>query len=603
MKKSKQILCIGLVIILVCSLFASLIQNDFGNVKVQHVNIPGANGVSVHGIMYMPKDASAENKTPLIVTCHGWGGNAQENAAWGIELSRRGVTVLTIDAIAHGQSDYAPINTFLDGRTKYGIGMYTAVDYCLSGVLDFVDTERVGLMGHSMGMSAIAATLGRYSPDNYPISAVMAVGNMDKSVQAAFENMPNNVNFGVLLCTHESKKNLEQNTAGTNFVMNMIGVTDYKPDTYYGNAADGTLRVYYEPEATHMLEPFLPNCVADVTEFWEKAFDLNSGLLVTNQVYYIKSILTLIALVAVFAILLPATDLLLAVPCFADLREKVKAKAPALTGARKKRYYLGILLMILASFIACILSFVWYSYGQSTFSKIFPATMVNNSYFMPATRLIPTMVLAAMMAICLAVWYVVSKKMDKAEGIDCTDRAGLSLPVGKVWKSIVLSGVVVGFVYLLVYFVDWAFMTDFRFFKVSLQTFSVDKLFTAIQYIPACLAFYFLQAAFVNGSLRVEGMSEKKNLLIAVIASTAGTLLFFVMQYTGLLIQGRAFTIEGNWVCTCWIVFDLWKCILTPILLRKFYELTGKNWVGPIVVTVIYTLSNVANTAIHCSPL
>ena len=42
-----------------------------------------------------------------------------------------------------------------------------------------------------------------------------------------------------------------------------------------------------------------------------------------------------------------------------------------------------------------------------------------------------------------------------------------------------------------------------------------------------------------------------------------------------------------------------WIVILAPFLLRKFYRLTGKNWVGPLTLSILFTLVSVSTTTIQ----
>ena len=70
-KSAKRVFCIALVLILVSCIFASLIQTDFGKVQITTVNIVTDSGSTLCGHLYRPKDATAENPLPGIVTCHG----------------------------------------------------------------------------------------------------------------------------------------------------------------------------------------------------------------------------------------------------------------------------------------------------------------------------------------------------------------------------------------------------------------------------------------------------------------------------------------------------------------------------------------------------
>ena len=53
------------------------------------------------------------------------------------------------------------------------------------------------------------------------------------------------------------------------------------------------------------------------------------------------------------------------------------------------------------------------------------------------------------------------------------------------------------------------------------------------------------------------------------------------------------------WCDVLVICFCIWQLFLAPFLLRSFYKLTGKNWLGPLVVSSVYVLCGIMNTAIH----
>ncbi len=145
--KPERILVIGLILILVGSLAASALQTDFYQVRIKDLYIQTEQQQTLHSLIFIPKKCSAENKCPLVVTSHGWLNSAEVQDAASIELSRRGIVVIAMDAITHGMSSNA---TGVPGRDKAG-GMISWVEYVHSGLLDYVDLDRVGVMGHSMG--------------------------------------------------------------------------------------------------------------------------------------------------------------------------------------------------------------------------------------------------------------------------------------------------------------------------------------------------------------------------------------------------------------------------------------------------------------------
>src|SRR4030042_6555890 len=106
--KSKRrdiiMLAVALFLILVGDLLASLIQTDFGKVKVNDVRFDGADGIVMSALLYVPKGITASNKAPGILAIHGLMNNRETQDGFAIEFARRGYVVLAIDQTGHGYS-------------------------------------------------------------------------------------------------------------------------------------------------------------------------------------------------------------------------------------------------------------------------------------------------------------------------------------------------------------------------------------------------------------------------------------------------------------------------------------------------------------------
>ena len=83
---------------------ANVLQTDHGNVVVTEGVIDayrGENGEEHLGMMtyklYTPKTATAAHKAPGVLLLHGYQNDRETNAAYAIELARRGVVVLSLD--------------------------------------------------------------------------------------------------------------------------------------------------------------------------------------------------------------------------------------------------------------------------------------------------------------------------------------------------------------------------------------------------------------------------------------------------------------------------------------------------------------------------
>ena len=178
MKKcTKVLLAVALCLCLVSSIFASLFQSSFNTVTVKDMNVVVAAGKSVNAQIYIPKNATPENKVPLIVVSHGSYNNLDHQDQNMIELSRRGFAVISLDEYNHGSSDME----VADASIFASQAMRQLIDYACASYT-FIDTDKIGVAGHSMGGIISNATVAYYFAQEAlglgenKVSAVLDVG-------------------------------------------------------------------------------------------------------------------------------------------------------------------------------------------------------------------------------------------------------------------------------------------------------------------------------------------------------------------------------------------------------------------------------------------
>ena len=99
MKNIRRNVVALIVCVLVCFVSivaADRIQKNFGKTKIETGTISTDKG-DVAYKLYIPSSASETNKAPGVLLLHGYQNDHETNAAYAIELSRRGVVVLAID--------------------------------------------------------------------------------------------------------------------------------------------------------------------------------------------------------------------------------------------------------------------------------------------------------------------------------------------------------------------------------------------------------------------------------------------------------------------------------------------------------------------------
>lgn len=144
-----------------------------------------SDGVVIPGIMYKPKQASAENPVPAVVLVHGGPGGQ----------TTRGYSAMVQHLVNHGYAVYGANNR---GSSGYGKTFFHMDDkrhgeedlrdiveagHYLRG-LDWVDADKVGVMGGSYGGFMTAAAL-TFHPEEFEVGVnIFGVTNWERTLQS-----------------------------------------------------------------------------------------------------------------------------------------------------------------------------------------------------------------------------------------------------------------------------------------------------------------------------------------------------------------------------------------------------------------------------------
>jgi len=330
-------LVIFLLVVVVASIGASLVQNSFWSVKVTTEKFETVNG-ELAGYLYMPTGVDADNPAPAVVLTHGYLNNAEMQEIAAIELSRRGYVVLAFSMYDHGDSTWDTPAQF----SFYVSAMYDAVQYMYDQdyvLKDELGNGMIGVSGHSMGGFAstcavyldevdfgtngyrkIAASLPagadyRYIPWGQD-AAIAAYGPRSIGHIAAhydqffFDNNPTVDQIGSVYY-----KDFTSDPSGLAFLGRTTeGTAD--AGVFYSDA--GGQRVIFTPDETHPQNTWSLETGRDTIEFFEEAFTYQLGLhddlgtlssygietTKTGQVWWLKEAFTLTALMIIPAFML-----------------------------------------------------------------------------------------------------------------------------------------------------------------------------------------------------------------------------------------------------------------------------------------------------------
>ncbi|WP_030437683.1 alpha/beta hydrolase [Actinoplanes subtropicus] len=156
------------VIALVAALLGGLLlAGAGGSATHRHVTVGGVPLDEVH-----PHDATGGPRRPGVVVAHGFAGSARLMAPFGDTLAASGYVVVLLDFAGHG-ADRRPLPDDAAGTDASTEELQHDLDVAITHLrgLPDVDPDRIALVGHSMGASAVT----RYAGTHPVIKATVAI--------------------------------------------------------------------------------------------------------------------------------------------------------------------------------------------------------------------------------------------------------------------------------------------------------------------------------------------------------------------------------------------------------------------------------------------
>lgn len=650
-KTIRILLAVSLCMVLIGSIVGGLIQTSFGTVDVQKVSWVTDDGATLSALLYIPKRASAEEPLPAVVSCHGWNNTAEVQGMNCIELSRRGYVVIAVDAYGHGDSTF-PVGTMTDDDMADGVedgtvatgadgsalvadmGVYSALQYL--GTLPFVDTENIGMVGHSMGGGTIqsaalrAFKLHEEDPDVIVPKAVLPTSQSftldgDKGL---LEDYP--VNIGAVYGRRDEwaqamwgvakglDVNKSENTAAVFGFDVKDGIT-YGAYYEYGSsepidrseaakaAQDGAFRVIYQPLRTH---PGVHNdsaAASYVVDFF--GITLKAGaeepIDAGSQIWLWKDIFGMISLLGFFLFMMPMAAILLRTKFFGSICRR-PYEGSVLTGAKNKVVYALLFLLGLVPAALLFYPLMGYPIAIKATGRYVGIPLPVNDYFqMPIMNGLVLFNLACGATALLLFWLVYrfySKKSGMASG---PDTWGIRLPLKDIGKAFLLGVIVFLSAYMLLVLADFFFGVDFRFFTLSIKTLTPAKWLMYLKYLPFFAFFYLINSLTLNVSTSLAGKREWLNYTLCALSNVGGVLVLHILDYLCLYITGVKMFLTTPWpaeqtsalagVLAWGLLFIL---PIAGIMARFFYKRSGNIWVGGFINTFAVTLFALSNTAV-----
>jgi pimeloyl-ACP methyl ester carboxylesterase len=533
-----------------------------GGVSIKEVSVPGADGVTLKALLYIPRNATAATPAPGILAVHGYINSRDTQDGFAIEFARRGYVVLALDQTGHGAS----------GGAAFSQGFGGPAGLAYLGSLPMVDTANIGLEGHSMGGWTVLAAAAM-TPDAY--KAMVLEGSSTGAPFAADGAPAWPRNLALVYSRYDEFSKLmwgvpKAAAVGSSPKLQAVfGTTDtVQAGRLYGDIAAGTARILYQPATTHPGDHISPGAIGRATDWFARTLKGGTPRPASDQIWMWKELGTALALGGFVTLMLGAFELLLTLPAFASLRHEGQAGAPRRDG----RWRLNAVLTALIP--------------AATYIPLFLLGM----------RLVPNPLLRQGITNQLLVWALANAAI--------TLLLGLVLKTGKPrfdnrWLgSIAIAALSVGAGYLALLASEALFLTDFRLWVLAVRPMTADQWKSFAVYVLPFTAFFLVSLRAFLGSVPVKGDSWLASYGWAKWAMGGGFALFLLIAYGGLFLAGAL--PPGFDPLASIIAIQFWPLLATVGVVAMFtWRRTNSYVPGAVLCGLAVTWYIVAGTATH----
>ena len=599
--KMKGLLLISICLMLISMIGASFVQTNKFNTTIKDLRFETSAGYTMSGLLFVPKGVNSDNPAPAIITSHGMFNNREMQDANFTELSRRGFVVFAMDMPSHGHSE------FVESVDNVVTGMNEVVEMIAD--LDYVDSNRIGVTGHSMGgMSSNVSVLIDNDRPEQLISAVL-LNSADAEYadpDGNFHNVYGSRDLGIIACQYDEffMRDVDENgkmTPPRDYIKykNAQSVLYFGKDpdmsnireaeTIYREEIDGkeAIRIIYNPKIIHPWSHFSKQSTAATIQFFEESLGAPRPISENNQVWQLKEFFNLLGLVGVVLFIISFTILMVRTPFFAELssNEIIEQRPMAEKG---KKYFFGSLIAGAA-------------FGTITY---FPLLGICNSFTFTREIFHQSMMWGvSLWAFLCGLFSILSMLVSyflywKKENVDFKE-FGVKLNGIKLLKTVILALIVVVAAYGFVFFADYFFKTDFRIWVIAMKTFGSDIIFVSlIPYMFLFLTWYIASSVATNSFNYVQiGKRKWTNILLLTIFSALPPLILLILQYGTFGVKGFMFLNAEPYNMVTTPLFPILVYLpLATFISRVIYKRTNNPYLPGIINGLIITLISCSNT-------
>lgn len=589
------VLAIAIGVTVLAQFTASQIQTHFGAVQVDNTRFSNEAGIAVRGKLFKPHEVSPSNRAPGIVFAHGYQSTRETGDAIAIELSRRGFVVLSIDTIGRGNSG-PPRGNLQDPAFDTTFGTRAAAHHLRK--LPYVDPDRIGLIGHSLG-----AEMAYKVAQKTPWVKALAIIGYAYTESVTFSSPKNMLmiigQYDEFRKRMTGTRDITMEWMKTEQTSRAIDHPEPKFEVTYGNFEKGTARRVVVPRTIHILETHQEQAIAEMLSWMKTALEPPTRLWIDpwQQIAMIKEWATLIAMLAAFASIFPLGFLLLGLGTFQSLGQ---------TGQQGKRFVSSRANYWKASTINAILMFLYPLLVLTIFGL--------HKYLIPIDGVFPMMVVNA--TVWWFMWiniigFLLLRRWRRKQALSWAE-LGISsgtqnLEIDGICqgKTFLLAAILFLYIYSLEALLENLFITDFRFIFAFASDLTGPRLLLFLLYYPFLLIGFLQLSFFLHGQIRLAAKATPMSTFfswtsINLLTLTVPVILLLAAQYIPLFTTGAIpFEGPGGVLVLSWInlIHILGVLMLVVPLSTWFFTLTERPYLSAFlnaaIVSWMFTSSQV----------
>ena len=364
-----------------------------------------------------------------------------------------------------------------------------------------------------------------------------------------------------------------------------------KSGEYYTREIDGksASRVIYTPAITHPRVAFSTSCVAFAVDFFGKALGAPNAMAPAAQIWPWKTFFNAIGLLAFFAFLASFALAMLGTSYFKSLATAEPVAPPPNPSARGKAWFWGS--------AAAAAAFSGLSFGF-ILDKMVTKKAISGLFPQTSTLAIGIWCVVCAAFAVLLLWLYYARFGRENDG--SLRERGVALPRGTFWKTVLLALLTLGVAFAVLFFADYFFKADFRFFVIALRAFKAPTALVVLRFVPFFLVFYVINSVSINCfNYNDLGKNGWANILAVSIFNALGLVVYDAIQYGAFFSDGKppfrgtlGLSISGIWAYPA-----MFFLFVTPFVTRAIYKHTKNPYIGGIINAVVVAAMCCANTA------